>query len=73
MRIHLDQQISENIAAGMAAYLSGAGAGKIDVLDLNTWELEEPIGLTPCVDGMSRLLAEAQHAQKAACPDLDRW
>ncbi|PYT71180.1 MAG: hypothetical protein DMG42_17230 [Acidobacteria bacterium] len=38
---------------GDIAYLSGTGAGKIDVLDLHTWELEEPIELTPGVDGMA--------------------
>ena len=38
---------------GNIAYLSGTGAGKIDVLDLHTWELEKPIELTPGVDGMS--------------------
>src|SRR3989440_8973241 len=36
---------------GDIAYLSGTGAGKIDVLDLHTWELEKPIELTPGVDG----------------------
>ena len=38
---------------GDIAYLSGTGSGKIDVLDLHTWELEEPIELTPGVDGMA--------------------
>jgi YVTN family beta-propeller protein len=38
---------------GDIAYLSGTGAGKIDVLDLHTWELEKPIELTPGVDGMA--------------------
>src|SRR5205807_1203620 len=38
---------------GEVAYLSGTGAGKIDVLDLHTWELQKPIELTPGVDGMS--------------------
>jgi DNA-binding beta-propeller fold protein YncE len=37
---------------GEVAYLSGTGAGKIDVLDLHTWELQKPIELTPGVDGM---------------------
>jgi YVTN family beta-propeller protein len=37
---------------GDVAYLSGTGAGKIDVLDLHTWELQKPIELTPGVDGM---------------------
>jgi YVTN family beta-propeller protein len=40
---------------GELAYLSGTGAGKIDVLNLRTWELEKPIELTPGVDGMSWL------------------
>ncbi len=40
---------------GDFAYLSGTGAGKIDVLDLHTWELQKPIELTPGVDGMSWL------------------
>ena len=38
---------------GEVAYLSGTGAGKIDVLDLHTWELRKPIELTAGVDGMS--------------------
>ena len=38
---------------GDIAYLSGTGSGKIDVLDLHTWELEKPIELTPGVDGMA--------------------
>ncbi len=38
---------------GDVAYVSGTGAGKIDVLDLHTWELQKPIELTPGVDGMS--------------------
>ena len=45
---------------GDVAYLSGTGAGKIDVLDLHTWELQKPIELTPGVDGMSWLPARAQ-------------
>jgi YVTN family beta-propeller protein len=40
---------------GEVAYLSGTGAGKIDVLDLHTWELQKPIELTPGVDGMDWL------------------
>ena len=40
---------------GDVAYLSGTGAGKIDVLDLRTWELQKPIELTAGVDGMSWL------------------
>jgi YVTN family beta-propeller protein len=42
---------------GDVAYLSGTAAGKIDVLDLHTWELQKPIELTPGVDGMSWLRA----------------
>lgn len=38
---------------GEVAYLSGTGAGKIDVLDLHTWDLEKPMELTPGVDGMA--------------------
>lgn len=45
---------------GDVAYLSGTGAGKIDVLNLHTWELEKPIELTPGVDGMSWLPAAAK-------------
>ena len=45
---------------GEVAYLSGTGAGKIDVLDLHTWELERPIELTPGVDGMSWLPTSAK-------------
>jgi len=44
---------------GDVAYLSGTGAGKIDVLDLHTWELQKPIELTPGVDGMDWLPAGA--------------
>lgn len=43
---------------GETAYLSGTGAGKIDVLDLHTWELQKPIVLTPGVDGLSWLPPE---------------
>jgi YVTN family beta-propeller protein len=45
---------------GEVAYLSGTGAGKIDVLDLHTWELRKPIELTAGVDGMSWLPAGAK-------------
>jgi YVTN family beta-propeller protein len=38
---------------GDVAYISGTGAGKIDVLDLHSWELEKPIELTPGVDGLA--------------------
>ncbi len=42
---------------GEVAYVSGTGAGKIDVLDLHTWELQKPIELTPGVDGLAWLPA----------------
>lgn len=42
------------------AYLSGTGAGKIDVLDLHTWELQKPIELTPGVDGLAWLPVDAK-------------
>lgn len=42
---------------GDVAYMSGTGAGKIDALDLHTWELQKPIELTAGVDGMSWLPA----------------
>jgi YVTN family beta-propeller protein len=45
---------------GDVAYLSGTGAGKIDVLNLHTWELEKPIELTPGVDGMSWMPTSAK-------------
>lgn len=45
---------------GEVAYLSGTGAGKIDVLDLHSWELQKPIELTAGVDGMSWLPAVAK-------------
>ena len=45
---------------GDVAYLSGTGAGKIDVLDLHTWELQKPIELTPGADGMSWLAVGAK-------------
>ncbi len=38
---------------GDVAYISGTGAGKIDVLNLHSWELERPIELTPGVDGLA--------------------
>jgi YVTN family beta-propeller protein len=38
---------------GDVAYISGTGAGKIDVLNLHSWELEKPIELTPGVDGLA--------------------
>lgn len=41
--------------AGDVAYISGTGAGKIDVLNLRSWELEKPIELTPGVDGLAWL------------------
>ena len=45
---------------GDVAYISGTGAGKIDVLDLRTWELQKPIELTPGVDGLAWLPAGAK-------------
>src|SRR5437764_6063878 len=45
---------------GDVAYLSGTGAGRIDVLNLHTWELQKPIELTPGVDGMSWLAVGAK-------------
>jgi YVTN family beta-propeller protein len=38
---------------GEIAYISGTGAGKIAVLDLRTWEMQQPIELTPGVDGLA--------------------
>jgi YVTN family beta-propeller protein len=38
---------------GEVAYISGTGAGKIDVLNPHSWELEKPIELTPGVDGLA--------------------
>lgn len=38
---------------GEVAYISGTGAGKIAVLDLHTWEMQQPISLTPGVDGLA--------------------
>ncbi len=38
---------------GDVAYISGTGAGKIDVLNLYSWELEKSIELTPGVDGLA--------------------
>ena len=40
---------------GDVAYISGTGAGKIDVLNLHSWALEKPIELTPGVDGLAWL------------------
>lgn len=37
---------------GGVAYISFLAAGKIEVLNLNTWKLEPSIDLTPGVDGM---------------------
>ena len=45
---------------GDLAYVSGTGAGKVDVLDLHTWELQKPIELTPGVDGLAWLPAAAK-------------
>jgi len=38
---------------GDIAYISGTGAGKIAVLDLRSWEMQQPIELTPGVDGLA--------------------
>jgi YVTN family beta-propeller protein len=38
---------------GDVAYISGTGAGRIDVLNLHSSELEKPIELTPGVDGLA--------------------
>ena len=40
---------------GETAYISGTVAGKIEVLDLRTWEMQKPIELTPGVDGLGWL------------------
>ena len=40
---------------GDIAYMSGTAAGKIEVLDLRTWKMQEPIELTPGVDGLAWL------------------
>ena len=45
---------------GDIAYLSGTGSGKIDVLDLHTWNLQKPIELTPGVDGMAWVASGAE-------------
>ena len=66
MKVAHTYQISDGASeilirpGGEVAYLSGTGAGKIDVLDLHTWELQKPIELTAGVDGMSWLPAEAK-------------
>ena len=45
---------------GEVAYVSGTGAGKIDVLNLLSWELEKPIELTPGVDGLAWVAIEGK-------------
>jgi len=35
------------------AYVSGTGAGKIAVLDLRSWKMQQSIDLTPGVDGLA--------------------
>jgi YVTN family beta-propeller protein len=40
---------------GEMAYISGTGAGKIAVLNLRSWEMQQPIELTPGVDGLAWL------------------
>jgi YVTN family beta-propeller protein len=47
-------------SGGEIAYISGTGAGKIDVLNLHSWALEKPIELTPGVDGLAWLAAAAK-------------
>jgi YVTN family beta-propeller protein len=38
---------------GEVAFVSGTKAGKIAVLNLHSWEMQEPIELTPGVDGLA--------------------
>jgi YVTN family beta-propeller protein len=38
---------------GEIAYVSGTGAGKIAVLHLRIWAMQQPIELTPGVDGLA--------------------
>jgi hypothetical protein len=38
---------------GEIAYVSGTGAGKIAVLDLRSWKMQQSIDLTPGVDGLA--------------------
>ena len=38
---------------GGVAYISFLSAGKIEVLDLKSWQLQPSIDLTPGVDGMA--------------------
>jgi len=40
---------------GDVAYVSGTGAGKIAVFDLQTWKAQSPIELSPGVDGLAWL------------------
>jgi YVTN family beta-propeller protein len=40
---------------GEVAFISGTVAGRIEVLDLRTWEMQKPIELTPGVDGLAWL------------------
>ena len=40
---------------GEVAYVSGTAEGKIEVVDLHTWEMQKPIELTPGVDGLGWL------------------
>jgi len=42
---------------GEIAYVSGTGAGKIAVVDLRSWKMQQPIELTPGVDGLAWALA----------------
>jgi len=38
---------------GEIAYVSGTGTGRIAVINLHSWEMEESIELTPGVDGLA--------------------
>src|SRR5204863_112975 len=38
---------------GEIAYISGTGAGKIAVLDMRSWKMQQSIDLTPGVDGLA--------------------
>lgn len=47
------QASSQGVRVADAAYVSSAKGGVIEVLNLNKMEMEEPIHLTPGVDGMA--------------------
>jgi len=42
---------------GEMAYISGTGAGRIAVLDMHSWKMQDPIELTPGVDGLAWVAA----------------